>query len=81
MEMDPDREPIGGSDKSVIRRWLAHPRLAVVAHDLGMVWLAWTGVHWLRYLIWPLAPQLPWLPVELPIILGCQAIILYYTGL
>ena len=81
MDMDQNREPLGGSGKSMIGRWFTHPRVAVILHDLAMVWLAWTGVHWLRYLIWPLAPQLPWLPVELPIILGCQAIVLYFTGL
>jgi FlaA1/EpsC-like NDP-sugar epimerase len=81
VEMDPNREPISRNEKSMIGRWLTHPRIAVVLHDLGMVWLAWTGVHWLRYLIWPMAPHLPWLPVELPIILACQAMVLYYTGL
>ena len=25
------------------------PRLAVAVHDLTMVWLCWTGLHWLRY--------------------------------
>ena len=28
-----------------------HPRLAVVLHDLGMVWLAWVAANWLRYSI------------------------------
>jgi FlaA1/EpsC-like NDP-sugar epimerase len=55
--------------------------MAVVLHDLTMVWVAWTGVHWLRYLIWPESPQLPLLPRELPVILLCQAAVLYFTGL
>ena len=81
MDLDQDFEPINRIDKSVIGRFLTHPRMAVVLHDLAMVWLAWTGVHWLRYLIWPLAPQIPWWSIQLPIILGCQALVLYYTGL
>ena len=31
-----------------------HPRLAVVAHDMLMVWLAWTAVSMMR---WSLAPN------------------------
>ena len=30
-----------------------HPRFAVVAHDLFMVWLAWSGAMWVRYSIEP----------------------------
>ncbi len=26
-----------------------HPRIAVVVHDLGMVWLAWMVANGLRY--------------------------------
>ena len=33
-----------------------HPRLAVVLHDLAMVWLAWTVTHGLRYSVAPNAP-------------------------
>ena len=34
-----------------LRRLIAilHPRLAVVAHDLAMIWLAWYGTNWLRW--------------------------------
>ena len=38
-----------------------HPRLAVVLHDLGMVWLAWVAANWLRYSIEPNPPPLAWL--------------------
>ena len=31
----------------------ALPRLAVVAHDLTMVWLTWYGLHTFRYAILP----------------------------
>ena len=37
------------------RRLIAsiHPRLAVVVHDLVMVWLAWVVTNWLRYSLAP----------------------------
>ena len=46
----------------LLRKTIAgiHPRLAVVAHDMLMVWLAWTAVSMLR---WSLVPNPP--PVSL----------------
>ena len=57
-----------------LRRLIAilHPRLAVVAHDLAMIWLAWFGTNWLR---WNLQIDPP------PIVLFAQTIILAWTGL
>jgi FlaA1/EpsC-like NDP-sugar epimerase len=64
-----------------LKQWLLHPRIAIVAHDLGMVWAAWTLVHWLRYLIWPDSPQLALFTPELAIVMVCQGVVLYFTGL
>ncbi len=62
-----------------LRTWL--PRILIVLHDLLMVWLAWVGVHWLRYLIDPDGVQLGLLPTELPTVLMAQGVILFLTGL
>ncbi|MBS0557247.1 MAG: polysaccharide biosynthesis protein [Proteobacteria bacterium] len=58
-----------------------HPRLAVVLHDLAMVWIAWTAANWLRYsfelhppTIWQLAP-------DTAIVLLMQGMVLWWTGL
>ena len=58
-----------------------HPRLAVVLHDLAMVWLAWTAANWLRFSFesnphtaWQLAP-------DTVIVLLVQGAVLWWTGL
>ena len=58
-----------------------HPRLAVVVHDMVMVWLAWTAVSVMR---WSLAPNPP--PVapfgpEVWFVLAAQGVIFWWTGL
>ena len=58
-----------------------YPRLAVVMHDLGMVWAAWMSVHWLRYQIWDQSPPLPWWPPEMPLVLVVQGLVLFTMGL
>ena len=58
-----------------------HPRIAVVAHDLVMVWLAWVGVTWLRFNMLPVVPDMPLFPPELLIVLPAQGAILWWTGL
>ncbi len=57
------------------------PRLAVVLHDLAMVWAAWMSVFWLRYQIWEQSPPLPWWPPEMPLVLLVQGLVLYTMGL
>ena len=42
-----------------------HPRLAVVLHDLGMVWLAWIATNWLRYSFEAEPPPLAWFTPEI----------------
>jgi len=59
-----------------------HPRLAVVLHDLAMVWLAWTVTHGLRYSVAPNAPlQSMWWAPETAIVLAVQGGVLWWTGL
>ena len=58
-----------------------HPRLAVVVHDLLMVWLAWYLANVLRFALEPGAPSVPMFGLELPVVLGTQALVLWWTGL
>ena len=58
-----------------------HPRLAVVLHDLGMVWLAWIATNWLRYSFEPEPPPLAWLTPEIVIAVAAQGLVLWWTGL
>jgi len=58
-----------------------HPRIAVVGHDLAMVWLAWFGANWLRYNVQIAPPEIPLWGAEYWIVLGLQGLILMWTGL
>ncbi|HET6632788.1 MAG TPA: nucleoside-diphosphate sugar epimerase/dehydratase [Rhodanobacteraceae bacterium] len=60
---------------------LIHPRAAVVAHDLLMVWLAWLLANGLRYAVLPHAPDVGWLAPETVIVVAVQAAVLFWTGL
>jgi FlaA1/EpsC-like NDP-sugar epimerase len=64
-------------------RWIAaiHPRLAVVLHDLVMVWLAWYLTNLARFSVEPGAPAVALFAVEVPIVLGAQGLVLWWTGL
>jgi FlaA1/EpsC-like NDP-sugar epimerase len=66
-----------------MRAWIAtlHPRLAVVAHDLSMVWVAWMLATVARYHFWPEPPPLSAFPVEMWIVLAAQGLVLWWTGL
>ncbi|MBS0591539.1 MAG: polysaccharide biosynthesis protein, partial [Proteobacteria bacterium] len=58
-----------------------HPRLAVVLHDLAMVWLAWIATNWLRYSLEPTGiPHIAWAP-ETAIVVFLQGLVLWWTGL
>jgi FlaA1/EpsC-like NDP-sugar epimerase len=57
------------------------PRAAIVVHDLCMVWLAWTGLHQLRYAILPLPPTLTLWGTETAIVLLAQALVFWRAGL
>ncbi|MBD8524588.1 polysaccharide biosynthesis protein [Pseudomarimonas arenosa] len=59
-------------------RWVAliHPRVAVVIHDLTMVWLAWIIASRLR------EPRMvPWWSDELWVVLIAQGLVFWRTGL
>lgn len=58
-----------------------HPRLAVVLHDLVMVWLAWYVANVLRFTFVPDAEPVQVFALELPVVLGAQALVLWWTGL
>ncbi len=61
--------------------WAWLPRLAVVVHDLAMVWLCWIGLHWLRYDFVPgSAPFPPW-SLGTAIVLGAQGLVFWQVGL
>jgi FlaA1/EpsC-like NDP-sugar epimerase len=58
-----------------------HPRIAVVLHDLAMVWLAWYVMNLVRYSLQPEAPDIPLFAPELPLVLAAQGLVLWWTGL
>lgn len=58
-----------------------HPRLAVVLHDLAMVWAAWISTNWLRYSLEPNPPPFVWFSPEIGIVLLVQGLVLWWTGL
>ncbi|WP_223788413.1 polysaccharide biosynthesis protein [Marinicella meishanensis] len=64
---------------------LLHLRLAVVAHDLFMTWLAWVLCFYIRYSIWPDAPSLPLWSWEVAVVILLQGLISFafnmYRGL
>ncbi len=57
---------------------LIHLRLAVVGHDLVMVWLAWVTSFYIRYSIWPLSPEVLLWSVEITLVLVVQGLISFY---
>ncbi|MBU6198829.1 MAG: polysaccharide biosynthesis protein [Xanthomonadaceae bacterium] len=58
-----------------------HPRLAVVLHDLAMVWLAWTAANWLRYSFESNPPSAWQMAPDTVIALLVQGVVLWWTGL
>ena len=58
-----------------------HPRLAVVVHDLAMVWIAWISTNWLRYSLEVNPPAFAWFTPEIGIVLLAQGLVLWWTGL
>ena len=57
------------------------PRLAVVAHDMTMVWAAWVGLHQLRFALAPAMPPLPLWSPEIFLVLLAQALVFWRVGL
>lgn len=58
-----------------------HPRLAVVVHDLFMVWLAWTAVNTVRWSLEADAMPVSLLGVQNWLVLGAQGLVFWWTGL
>lgn len=58
-----------------------HPRLAVVMHDLMMVWLAWYAANVVRFAFEEGAEPVQVFAPELAVVLGAQALVLWWTGL
>jgi FlaA1/EpsC-like NDP-sugar epimerase len=58
-----------------------HPRLAVVAHDMLMVWLAWTAVSMMRWSLAPNPSPVSLFDTEVWLVLAAQGLIFWWTGL
>jgi FlaA1/EpsC-like NDP-sugar epimerase len=57
------------------------PRLAVVAHDLTMVWVVWQGLHRLRWGIVANPPEIPLWSTEIALVLAAQGLVFWQIGL
>ncbi|MEH6414469.1 polysaccharide biosynthesis protein [Pseudomonas sp. CGJS7] len=57
------------------------PRLAVVAHDLAMVWLVWQALHKLRFGVVATPPVLPLWSTEIALVLVAQGLVFWQVGL
>ena len=58
-----------------------HPRLAVVAHDMFMVWLAWSAVSALRWSMETDAAPVSLFGAEVWFVLAAQGLVFWWTGL
>lgn len=67
----------------LLRRTIAgiHPRLAVVAHDMLMVWLAWTLVSVVRWSFAQNPSPVSLFDTEVWLVLAAQGLIFWWTGL
>jgi FlaA1/EpsC-like NDP-sugar epimerase len=57
------------------------PRLAVVVHDLCMVWLSWYGLHRFRFAIQPAPEHLQAFSPEMLLVLFAQGLVFWRVGL
>src|SRR6476659_8544008 len=57
------------------------PRLAVVAHDMAMVWAAWVGLDLLRFALAPATPSFPLWSPEIGLVLLAQGLVFWRVGL
>lgn len=63
-------------------RWSgAVPRLAVVLHDLAMVWVVWVVLHRVRYGVMFAPPELPLWSTEIALVLLAQGLVFWQVGL
>ncbi|MEM8628436.1 MAG: polysaccharide biosynthesis protein, partial [Pseudomonadota bacterium] len=67
---------------TVWRRTLAHPRAAVVVHDLCMVFLAWAAARFIAERLFDVSILDTWpLAGEWPLVMLLQGVVLWATGL
>jgi FlaA1/EpsC-like NDP-sugar epimerase len=70
-----------------MRQWkdrisIGLPRLAIIVHDLTMVWVCWLGLHQFRYShMSPLVPPTSGWSWEIVLILVVQGLIFWWVGL
>ncbi len=57
------------------------PRVAVVTHDLAMVWLVWQGLHWMRFSLMPNPPAVDPFSTEVALVLIAQGLVFWQVGL
>ncbi len=57
------------------------PRVAIVLHDLCMVWLSWYGLHRFRFAIQPLPEHLQAFSAEVLLVLFAQGFVFWRVGL
>ena len=57
------------------------PRLAVMAHDLAMVWVCWQGLHYIRYALQPTPLELAPLSSTVLIVMAAQGLVSWWVGL
>lgn len=57
------------------------PRLAVVVHDLVMVWVCWQGLHYLRYALQPTPLELAPFSNTVLIVMVAQGLVSWRVGL
>ncbi|MCX7543928.1 polysaccharide biosynthesis protein [Marinicella gelatinilytica] len=57
---------------------MVHLRLAVITHDLLMVWLAWVASFYIRYSIWPMSPTVELWSLEIALVLLVQGLVSFY---
>jgi FlaA1/EpsC-like NDP-sugar epimerase len=57
------------------------PRVAVVLHDLAMVWIAWTGLHLVRYALRSEPSPIATWSTETALVLLAQGLVFWRVGL
>ena len=63
-------------------RWRAGvPRVAVIVHDLAMVWLVWQGLQRLRFAVVPNPPTIALWSNEIAVVMIAQGLVFWQAGL
>ncbi len=56
-------------------------RVAVVLHDLAMVWVVWQGLHRVRFGVMQDPPDMAWWSTEIALVLVAQGLVFWQVGL